>query len=250
MAHQQPHNPAAGAGSGGFATTQWSTILAAGADSSPQAQGALERLCRAYRYPLYVHVRRLGWKPEDAEDMTQEFLARFIGRNYLQRADPERGRFRSFLLTSLKHFLADEWDKLQTQKRGGGRPPLSWDDLSPEERYRMEPAETLTPDLAYEKRWAGMLLERVLDQLRAEDESNGSLREFDLLKNHVWGDGKAGAYADLAAALNMEANALKVAVHRLRKRFREQLRQEVLSTLSSPDELDEEMRHLQLLLSS
>lgn len=250
MEHQESHNPAGGGGPGGFVTTQWSTVLAAGADSSPEAQGALERLCRAYRYPLYVHVRRLGWKPEDAEDMTQEFLARFIGRKYLQRADRERGRFRSFLLTSLKHFLADEWDKLRAQKRGGGQQAISWDGMDPEERYRLEPTEALTPDRAYEKRWAGMLLESVLGQLRADYETNGRLREFDLLKNHVWGDGHAGDYAHLAAALSMQEDTVKVTVHRLRKLFREALRQEVLSTVSSPGEVDEEMRYLYTLLSS
>lgn len=237
-------------GSGAFNTTHWSVVLSAGGESTPQAQAALERLCKAYRYPLYVHVRRLGWGPEDAEDLTQQFLARFIERKFLQRADPERGKFRSFLLTSLKHFLADEWDRLHAQKRGGGQAVLSWDGVDPEERYRLEPAEPLTPDRAYEKRWAATLLDGVLRQLRSEYESARRLNEFDLLKNFVWGDGLSGTYADVAAQLNTQENAIKQAVHRLRNRFREQLRLQVLQTVSSPEEVDEELRHLRSLLSS
>ncbi len=232
-----------------FVTTHWSVVLQAGGESSPEAQGALEYLCKAYRYPLYVHVRRLGWGPEDAEDLTQQFFIRFIEPQYLQRADPQRGRFRSFLLTSLKHFLADEWDKLRTQKRGGGQQVISWDGVDPEERYRLEPAESLTPDRIYEKRWAGVLLDGVLNFLHLEYEQAGRVSEFDRLKNFVWGDGHGGTYAEVATQLNVQEGAIKVAVHRLRKRFREQLRLEVLRTVSSPDEVDEELRHLRSLLS-
>jgi len=233
-----------------FDTTHWSTVLAAGREFSPQAQEALERLCKAYWYPLYVHVRRLGWGPEDAQDLTQQFFARFLERKYLERADPERGRFRSFLLTSLKHFLTDEWEKLRTQKRGGGKQAISWDGIDPEERYRHEPAKDLTPDRIYEKRWAGILLDGVLNQLRVEYEIAGRMAEFDQLRNFVWGDGHTGTYGEVAARMKVEENAVKVAVHRLRKRFREQLRLEVLKTVSSPEEVDAELRHLRSLLSS
>jgi RNA polymerase sigma-70 factor (ECF subfamily) len=232
-----------------FVTTHWSVVLQAGREFSPEAQDALESLCKSYRYPLYVHVRRLGWGPEDAEDLTQQFLARFIGRKYLQLADPGRGRFRSFLLTSLKNFLADEWDKLRAQKRGGGQAVISWDGVEPEERYRLEPAEGLTPDLIYEKRWAGVLLDGVLTQLGHDYDQAGRGTEFNRLKNFVWGDGDGGTYAEVAVHLNMQENAVKTAVHRLRKRFREQLRLEVGRTVSSPEEVDEELRHLRALLS-
>ena len=224
-------------------------MLQAGREFSPDAQAALNSLCKDYWYPLYVHVRRAGWGAEDAKDLTQQFLARFIERKYLQLADRERGRFRSFLLTSLKNFLADEWDRLRTQKRGGGQQAISWDGVDPEERYRLEPAEPSTPDRIYEKRWAGILLDSVLRQLRSEYEPIGRASEFDQLKNFVWGDGHAGPYAEAATRLGMQENALKVAVHRLRKRFREQLRLEVLRTVSSPDEVDAELRHLRALLS-
>jgi len=155
MDSTSPENKPGPGGSGVFNTTHWSVVLAAGGEDSSEAQAALERLCKAYRYPLYVHVRRLGWRPEDAEDLTQQFLLRLIERKNLQRADPGRGRFRSFLLTSLKNFLADEWDKRRAQKRGASQPVLSWDGVDPEERYRLEPADALTPDQIYERRWAG-----------------------------------------------------------------------------------------------
>lgn len=225
-------------------------VLEAGREFSPEAQEALNSLCKSYWYPLYVHVRRRGWGPEEAKDLTQQFFARFIERKYLQLAEPERGRFRSFLLTSLKHFLADEWDKLRAQKRGGGQPVISWDGVDPENRYHLEPADPATPDGIYEKRWAATLLEYALGQLRNEYESSGRLREFEILKNFVWGDAPGGTYAEVGVALSMQENAVKVAVHRLRKRFREQLRTEVLRTVSSPDEVDAELRHLRALLSS
>ena len=237
-------------GSARFDTTHWSAVLEAGREFSAASQEALEKLCHAYWYPLYVHVRRLGWGPEDAQDLTQQFLAQFLGRRYLERADPERGRFRSFLLTSLKHFLTDEWEKLRTQKRGGGQQNISWDGFDPEARYHLEPAENLTPDRIYEKRWAGTLLDNVLNQLRAEYELAGRGAEFDQLRDLVWGDGQTGSYAEVAARMKVEGNAVKVAVHRLRKRLRQQLRREVLKTVSSPEEVDAELRHLRALLSS
>lgn len=233
-----------------FGTTHWSVVLQAGGKTSSVAQAALEKLCHAYWYPLYIHVRRLGWGAEESKDLTQQFFARFLERKYLQLADPERGRFRSFLLTSLKHFLADEWDKSRAQKRGGGQKVISWDGLDPEERYRNEPAEKLSPDRIYEKRWAGILLESVLSQLQVEYTKAGRDAEFAQLKSFVWGDESSGTYTEVAAKLRMEEGALKVAVHRLRKRFREQLRHEVARTVSSPEEVDAELRHLRALLSS
>lgn len=232
-----------------FATTHWSVVALAGQSGSTQAQGALENLCRSYWYPLYVHARRLGWREQDAKDLIQQFFARLLEHKYLERADPKRGRFRSFLLTSLKRFLTDEWEKLRTQKRGGGLPAISWDGCDPEERYAHEPVERMTPESIYEKRWAGILLESVLNQLQLEYEKAGRAAEFAQLKSFVWGDGNAGSYVEVAARLGMEPNALKVAVHRLRKRFRDQLRQEVARTVSSPAEVDEELVYLRSLLS-
>lgn len=250
MAGLEPTDSDSGNTASSFTTTHWSAVLQAGREVSPEAQEALNSLCKRYWYPLYVHVRRRGWGPEEAKDLTQQFFARFIERKYLQLADPGRGRFRSFLLTSLKHFLADEWDKLRAQKRGGGQPAISWDGVDPESRYHLEPADPATPDGIYEKRWAAILLECALGQLRIEYESSARLREFEILKNFVWGDTPGGTYAEVGVALNMQENAVKVAVHRLRKRFRDQLRLEVLRTVSSPEEVDAELRHLRALLSS
>lgn len=234
---------------GSFMTTHWSVVVQAGQSGSVEAQNALEKLCCSYWYPLYVHTRRLGWSEQDAKDLIQQFFARLLERNYLQRVDQKRGRFRSFLLTSLKHFLADEWERLHTQKRGGGLQIISWDDFNPEERYVHEPMERMTPDRIYEKRWAGILLERVLDGLKVEYQKAGRSEEYAQLKSFVWGDGNPGTYFEAAAHLGMEENALKVAVHRLRKRFREQLRQEVGRTVSAPEEIDEELLYLRSLLS-
>lgn len=249
MADILPNLPAVESADAAFATTHWSVVLEAGQSNSPQAAQALEWLCRIYWYPLYVYVRRQGKGPEDTQDLVQEFFARFLARKYLQRADPERGRFRSFLLTSLKHFLNDEWEKLRTQKRGGGQRVISWDGIDPEEGYRHEPADELTPDRIYEKRWAGILLDNVLGRLRVEYQKAGRIPEFNQLKTFVWGDGNPGTYAEVAARLRTKESALKVAVHRLRKRFREQIRLEVERTVSSPEEVDDEMRYLRSLLS-
>lgn len=235
---------------GAFLTTQWSLIVQAGQSGSMQARAALEELCQIYWYPLYVHVRRLGWGDEDSKDLTQQFFARFLENNYLKRADPERGRFRSYLLTSLKHFLTDEWEKLRAQKRGGGQRPISWEGVDPEARYLLEPTENLTPDRIYEKRWAAVLLDNVLKHLRDEQQKAGRAMEFDALKSFVWGDGRAGTYAEVAARLKMEENSVKVAIHRLRRRFRELLRLAVLQTVSTPAEVDAELLYLRSLLSN
>lgn len=244
------HVEPAFANEGAFSTTHWSAVFQAGLADSATARAALEKLCQRYWYPLYVNVRRRGWAEEDAKDLTQQFFARLLDHNYLERARPERGRFRSFLLTSLKHFLADEWEKRRTQKRGGRHGVISWEGLDPEERYRHEPTDKLSPDHIFEKRWAGELLENVLGQLQVEYQKTGREAEFVHLKSFVWGDGDSGTYAEAAGRLRMEENALKVAVHRLRKRFRDCLRQEVASTVSSPEEVEDELRHLRGLLSS
>lgn len=231
-----------------FETTHWSVVLQAGGGISPESQAALEKLCGAYWYPLYVHVRRLGWLEEDAKDLTQQFFARFLERKYLQLADPDRGRFRSFLLTALKNFLANEWEKIRTQKRGGQQ-IISWDGIDPESRYRLEPTDSLSPDLLYEKRWAAVLLDQVLALIREEYVQAGREKEFDKLKGHVWGTAGTADYATIAAELGVEQGSVAVAIHRLRKRFRECLRHSVARTVASPDEVEVELRHLLTVLS-
>jgi RNA polymerase sigma-70 factor (ECF subfamily) len=228
--------------------------LQAGQEETAAARGALESLCKSYRYPLYVHARRRGRSHQDAEDSTHQFLVRLIERKLVQHANPGRGRFRSFLLTSFKNFLADEWDKLNAEKRGGGQKLISWDDVNPEERYALEPCDSLTPDQIYEKRWAATLLDRVMKRLEMDRSSERQRREFDLLRNHVWGTGPALRHDEVAAQLGIKEDSVKTAVFRLRDEFRKRLREEVRQTMESPNpspqELDEELRYLQSVLNS
>jgi RNA polymerase sigma factor (sigma-70 family) len=227
-----------------FAATRWTVVLTAGHGLSPQAGRALEELCRTYWYPLYAYVRRRGHNPQEAEDLTQEFFARLLARNYLAGVDREKGKFRSFLLASLKHFLANEWDRAQAQKRGGGQPHLSLDTQTAETRYQSEPADDLTPEKLLERRWALALLDQVLARLRAEFVADDKEKQFDELK--VWlTEGKgATSYAVAAARLGTTEGAAKVAVHRLRRRYRELLRDEISHTVATPAEIEEEIRHL------
>jgi RNA polymerase sigma-70 factor (ECF subfamily) len=235
---------------GQFATTHWSVVLAAGHSSLPGAQEALETLCRAYWYPLYVYVRRQSQSPHDAQDLTQEFFARFLEKKYLRLADPDRGKFRAFLLKSLKHFLVNEWEKARTQKRGGGQSVIPLDADLAESRYAAEPTQALTLDEAYEKRWAATLIEAVLAHLRESYAADGRLPVFETLKGFIWGDQATLSYADVAVPLGLTEGAVKVAVHRLRGRYRELLRAEVAKTVATPGEVDEELRHLIAVLSA
>jgi RNA polymerase sigma factor (sigma-70 family) len=225
-----------------FATTRWTVVLAAGAQSTPQADVALEELCRTYWYPLYAYTRRHGHSHEDAEDLAQSFFARFLQKNYLEKLRGEHGKFRAFLLASLKHFLANEWDRSQRQKRGGGIPPLSLDWHDADTRYQIEPADNLTPDKIYDRAWAVTHLERVIAHLRQENTAN--LQLFDQLKPFLtMGRGEI-PYAQAATATGQTEGAVRVAVHRLRRRYRELLRQEISQTLSDPAQVEEEMRTL------
>jgi RNA polymerase sigma-70 factor (ECF subfamily) len=219
-------------------------VLTAGHGSSPQAGRALEELCRAYWYPLYAYVRRRGHSPHEAEDLTQEFFARLLAKNYLAAVDREKGKFRSFLLASLKHFLANEWDRARAAKRGGGQPHLSLDIQTAETRYRSEPADDLTAEKLLDRQWALALLDQVLSRLQAEFVADGKKKQFDELK--VWlTEGKgATSYAEAAAKLGTTEGAVKVAVHRLRRRYRELLREEISHTVATPAEIEEEIRHL------
>jgi RNA polymerase sigma-70 factor (ECF subfamily) len=229
---------------GNFTTTHWSVVLAAGHKSSPGAQAALERLCKIYWYPLYAYVRRRGRSAEDAQDLTQDFFARLLRKEYLRHADPERGKFRTFLLTSLQRFLINEWEKGRSQRRGGGQPVFSLDQETTEDRYQAEPSDESTPEKVFEKRWAVTVLEQVLLHLREEFTSKGKAKQFECLKDLLWGEKSSPPYAEVAAELGLTEGALKVAVHRLRQRYRELLRIEVAQTVSSPAELEEELRHL------
>jgi len=227
-----------------FLTTHWSVVVNARAADSKTAKAALESLCNTYWYPLYAFVRRLGHSPHDAEDLIQGFFAQCIEKDYLRAADQEKGRFRSFLLVALKRFLANEWDRARTRKRGGDRQIIS---LDAEQRYAAEPAEALSPDKLFERRWAMTLLENVLAKLKAEQISAGRLAIFTELQPVLTSRGTP--YADLAKRLGLTESAIKVAVHRLRQRYRELLEQEIANTVSSPAEIEEERRYLLRILS-
>lgn len=234
---------------GRFVTTHWSVVLAAGRKSSPQALEALGRLCQTYWYPVYAYLRREGCSPHDAQDLTQEFFARFIARDYLADVRPERGRFRSFLLAALKHFLANERDRLRARKRGGGRPLLPLDARDAETRFALEPADLASPDRLYERRWALTVLEGVLGRLKQEYAQAGKAHLFEALKGAL-AAGRGGLpYAEVARRLGSTEEAVKVAVHRLRKRYRELLRAEIAQTVAGPKEVEDEIRHLLAVLS-
>jgi len=227
-----------------FVTTHWSVGLAAGRDSSPAATDALGQLCRAYRYPLYAYVRRKGYGVDDAQDLTQEFFARLLARNYLTVADRHRGKFRSFLLGSLEHFLAREWTKAHAQKRGGGKTPLSLDETDAENRYLLEPAHELTAEKIFDRRWATTLLDQAMSRLRAECMASYKGELFGKVESFLSGEKGEACYADVATALKMSEGAIKVAVHRLRQRYSELVRAEIAQTVASPEEADEELRYL------
>lgn len=227
-----------------FKTTHWSVVLSAGHTSETVARGALEQLCVAYWFPLYAFVRRQGHAPEDAQDLTQEFFARFLERGRFGRADPERGRFRTFLLTSLKRFLTEEWRRENRQKRGGGRDfsPFVADDA--ECRHSAGVCNELSPDRLYDRRWAEAMLERVLARLRTDYDSTGRSAVYARLEQFLWGRQAETSYSAMGVELEMSEGAVKVAVHRLRLRLRELLREEVAQTVQAPDEVDSELLHL------
>lgn len=229
---------------GEFVTTHWSVVLAAGDEESPSAAQALERLCQVYWKPLYAYVRRQGHGIHEAQDLTQEFFARLLEKQYLQLADPGRGRFRTFLLTSLKRFLINEWKHASRQKRGGGQKFSLLVEDSEAENSIAEPSEGLTPEQIYEQRWATSLLEEVIAKLRRDYAAAGMEKLFDELKVYIWGEKNALSYADIASQLGLSDGAVKVAAHRLRNRFRLLLRAEVANTVSDPSEVDDELRHL------
>jgi RNA polymerase sigma factor (sigma-70 family) len=227
-----------------FLTTHWSVVLSAQDKESPASRAALETLCRTYWFPLYAYVRRFGHNAHDAQDLTQGFFARVLEKDYLKTAARERGRFRTFLLVMLKRFLAGEWDRQHAQKRGGFTPLVSIDQELAESRFAAEPADSLQPDLVFDRQWAMTLLERTMSCLREEYVSTGRAKLFELLSGCIARDEGSLRYAEIAARLNLTEAAVKMAVHRLRARYRELLRAEIAGTVSSPEEVDEEIRHL------
>jgi RNA polymerase sigma-70 factor (ECF subfamily) len=224
-------------------------VLLAGQDGSQKAQAALEELCRLYWYPLYAYVRRRGYEPHDAQDMTQAFFARFLEKNYLGSVDRRKGRFRSFLLASLKHFLADEWDRARAQKRGGNYVFIPFDEQSAEAAYRLEPSQNSTAEKIFERRWALTLLDQVMNRLQREYVENGQKALFEQLKGSLMGSGDSAPHAEIAARLGMSEGAVRVAAHRMRRGYREHLRTEIAQTVDSPGEIDDEIRCLLAALS-
>ncbi|HXW06378.1 MAG TPA: sigma-70 family RNA polymerase sigma factor [Vicinamibacterales bacterium] len=230
------------AGGSDFPTTRWTLVIAAADSRRTEARSALVSLCESYWYPLYAYVRRRGYPADQAQDLTQEFFIRVVEGRYLDRADPEKGRFRAFILSSLKFFLADEADRSRAQKRGGGK-VLSFEVSSGEDRYQREPAHNETPERIFERRWALSLLERVVDRLRSEFVQQGRVDHFNRLKAFLLDQADA-PYAALAREMGTSEGALKVAIHRLRKRYRELFRQEIAETVADAGEVESELRYL------
>jgi RNA polymerase sigma factor (sigma-70 family) len=228
-----------------FHTTNWSAVLTARGDDSTAAHAALSDLCQTYWYPLYAYIRRRGNGPPEAEDLTQAFFARLLEKDFMGDLTPGMGRFRSFLLTALKHFLANEWDRSQSQKRGGGKFLLSLDDDEAESRYRVEPVDHTTPETLFEQRWAWTVLEQVLARLRQEFVSSEKAELFEHLKDFLSAaNPPADSYADVAARTGLKEGTVAVAVHRLRRRYGELLRAQLAQTVDDPSQVEDELRYL------
>lgn len=229
---------------GEFPSTRWSRIAAAGDPGGSQNREALAELCTAYWYPLYAYIRRRGHSPEEAQDLTQDFFARLLEKGLFAQADPRRGRFRAFLRTVCVNYLANQYDRSNAKKRGGGRAVLRIDGGDAEGRYANEPAHELTPEKLFDRSWALALLERVIERLGNEYERSGREAIFRELRATVTEDPEAASYADVAGRLQMTEGALRVAAHRLRKRFGSLLREEIAATVEDPAEVDEEIQAL------
>jgi RNA polymerase sigma factor (sigma-70 family) len=233
-----------------FATTRWSMVLAAGHRSSPDADQALQTLCETYWYPLYAYARRRVSEPSNAQDLTQSFFAKLLENDYARQAAPKRGRFRAYLLTAFQHFLSKEWEKANAQKRGGGRLPIRLDFSEGESRWQLETCSQLTADQLYERQWALAVLNCVMDRLAAELKAAGKETHFDLLKEFVIGERGEQTYEEVATKLAITAGAAKMAASRMRRRYRQLLRDEIAQTVAGPDEVDQEIRDLFSSLSS
>src|SRR5260221_1811354 len=232
-----------------FTTTHWSVVSAAGRPDSPQAAQALEKLCSTYWYPLYAFIRRKGYEAHDAQDLTQSFFARLLEKDFLSGVDRTKGKFRSFLLAALEHFLANEWRDAHAQKRGGKVTFMSLDDESPEQQYLQLAASGLSPQQLFEQQWAMALLDQVLARLRTEFAAAGKGVLFEQLKISLTGEKRPVSYAELAVQLQSTEAALKMAVSRMRQRYGELLRAEIANTVSNPDEVEGELRALFAALS-
>jgi DNA-directed RNA polymerase specialized sigma24 family protein len=231
-------------GSGVFATTQWSQVLQAGRENTPEGAVALEQLCRTYWFPIYVYVRREGHAPHDAQDLTQDFFARLLRLKSLEAVAPHKGKFRTFLLASLRHFLLNARDGACAAKRGGGQAILSLDALEAERRFQLEPITGETPEVLYDRRWTLTLLQQALAEVQREYAAAGKAQQFAVLKEFLQGPAEAGDYDRAGRALGLNPGAVAVAVHRLRQRYRDRLRAEIAQTVSRPEELADEMRYL------
>jgi RNA polymerase sigma factor (sigma-70 family) len=238
----KPQTP--GAADGRFRTTHWSAVVRAGHGDSDEAHAALSELCQVYWYPLYALARREGHPAAEAEDLTQGFFERLLERQWVARAQPDRGRFRTFLLTLFRRFLANEWHREHRQKRGGFQRAISLDVAVAESRYAAEPAHTETPDRAYDRQWAQTLLDQVLRRLRTDHAQSGRARLFESLEACLTQDEHAMRYAEIAVEFGLSEAAVKMAVHRLRKRYRTLLREEAAKTVGSPGQVEPELRSL------
>ncbi len=236
--------PASSAPGDVFATTHWTVVLAAGQRHTPQSDGALAELCQTYWFPLYAYVRRRGHNKEDAEDSVQAFFTRLLEKNFLAGVANEKGKFRAFLLAALKHFLANEWDKAQAQKRGGGAAHLSLDWQTADTKFQVAATAEPSPDKAFDREWALALLAKVIERLQKECVADGKGKLFEQLKTFLMAGGGDSAQSEVAKSLGMEEGAVRVAVHRLRKRYRQLLRDEIANTLADAAQVDEEMRAL------
>ncbi len=243
MSDNSPTNSAL-PGAGRFATTHWSVVRAVRQPGSARYQQALETLCRTYWFPLYAYLRRRGYDAHQAEDCTQAFFARLMEKHGLRLADPKRGKFRSFLLVALKHFLANEFDRARAQKRGGGQKVISLDFQNAESKYVLEPADPLSPEKLLNRAWALTVLDRTMARLQAESTGTKKQKLFDYLKVYLTANKGSVPYRDVAGELAMTEGAVKVAMYRLRRRYRELLRDEIAQTVTSEDQIDEEIRDL------
>ncbi len=233
-----------------FETTQWSVVLAAGDTGSTGSKEALEALCETYWYPLYAYVRRRGQSEENARDLTQGFFAKLLEKNWVAAADRERGKFRTFMLTALKHYMADEWDRQRAQKRGGGDLPISLDFDTAEDGYKLELPDDRTPEDVFEESWARTLMDRARQQLRRQMLVPGKEQRFELIEGVITGERQESSYREIAGILEMSEAAVKVAVYRMRQRFGEVLRAEVSETVSDAADVDVEVKHILGLLSA
>jgi RNA polymerase sigma-70 factor (ECF subfamily) len=227
-----------------FRATHWSVVLAAGDTQSPESARALETLCQAYWYPLYAFVRRRGYDAHEAEDLTQSFFTYVLEKKALGRVDPSKGKFRSFLLASLNNFLNNEWDKSQRLKRGGGANVFSFDGVPADERYRLEPIHGESPEKIFERKWAEVVLERVIARLSKEFEQAGQAERFEVLRVFLMSGSRSLPYQNAADRLGLSVNAVTAAVHRMRTRFRELFRAEIANTVPGPEDVQDEIRSL------